>query len=256
MSADYDQLVGTLEAFPAQRIVVFPASHASYVSQITKEDVTPLAMMKWPASSDEIAEGVTAALPIGDRKPVDLVLVDEAHANPERDVLLALHNQCYVAGESWFGLLHLINCVTGPEKPRVEPIEGWYLDVIELKQGVVLDPSVHAGDAVRVVLVWKTTQPVRDEWRVYAHVMDTPTGTLQAQHDAIPGNGLLPMTSWPINEPITDRFAIMLPSWQAPGQYEVRIGIYHPVSGERLRVTAGREIGPDYVVAGHFEIVP
>jgi hypothetical protein len=35
----------------------------------------------------------------------------------------------------------------------------------------------------------------------------------------------------------------------------VRIGLYHPVNGLRLRVTGGQEVAPDYVVFGRISVV-
>ena len=40
---------------------------------------------------------------------------------------------------------------------------------------------------------------------------------LVAQYDAVPGGGVLPMTTWIPGEIIHDRFAILLPYDLAPG---------------------------------------
>jgi hypothetical protein len=87
----------------------------------------------------------------------------------------------------------------------------------------------------------------------FAHVIDD-TGTLWAQYDSVPGDGLLPMPSWEPGERVDDRFAIQLPADIPPGSYQVRIGLYHPTNGLRLRVTDGQEVGPDYVVFGRFSV--
>jgi 4-amino-4-deoxy-L-arabinose transferase-like glycosyltransferase len=255
MSGDYDRLNTAIQNSDVAQVIIFPTGHAAYLDTISDIEVTPLAIGAWPPSEGDQAAGMIAALPEGDRQHATLVLIDESHADPDRNVILTLHDYCYQTGDAWFGLQHLISCITGPNDPPLSVLNAWYEDVIALKQGAVLDPSVHAGEAVRVALIWETTTPVEDEWLIYAHVMDTATGTLQAQYDSIPGGGLLPMTSWRVGEEVRDHFGIALPAGLPPGKYEVRIGIYHPVNGARLPVTRGDDAGPDYIVVGHFAVV-
>jgi hypothetical protein len=256
MGGDYAQLNAAIQNSGAVQVIIFPAGHAAYLSAISNTEVTPLTIGTWPPSADDLAASLVNALPEGDRQPATIVLIDEAHADPDRHVILALHDYCYQTGDAWFGLQHLISCITGPSDPPLNVLDAWYEDVITLKQGAVLDQKVHAGEVVRVAVIWETTTPIEDEWRIFSHVMDTSTGTLQAQYDSIPGGGLLPMTSWQVGEDVHDHFAISLPADLSTGEYEVRIGIYHPVSGARLPVTHGKDAGPDYVVVGRFVVVP
>ena len=86
------------------------------------------------------------------------------------------------------------------------------------------------------------------------HVIDSQ-GTLWAQHDGIPGNGLLPMTGWSPGEPVLDRIAISLPGDLPPGTYDLVAGIYQPESGLRLRVTAGGSTSPDSILLGQITVV-
>ena len=84
-------------------------------------------------------------------------------------------------------------------------------------------------------------------------MIDT-NGTLRAQYDGIPGNGLLPMTAWLPDDPVLDRIAISLPDDLAPGSYDLLIGIYQPASDLRLHVTAGPGNSPDSIPLGQILI--
>ncbi|MEJ2149987.1 MAG: glycosyltransferase family 39 protein [Chloroflexota bacterium] len=255
MSADLDALAAALTRSPARSVIVFPASHAPGLAARTDLDVIPFDTGRWPLTTPAV-EAALADLGLGTTgESIDVVLVNEADTDPQRTLGLALRHSLYPTGdEEWFGLLHRQRFVTGPASPTLAPIDAEYEDAIELTQGAILDQTAQAGSAVRSALTWRSVLPVEDSFVVFVHVIDDG-GVLWAQHDSVPGNGLLPMPSWEPGKSVNDRFAIQLPPDMPPGEYEVRIGLYHPVNGLRLRVTGGQEVAPDYVVFGRISVV-
>jgi hypothetical protein len=248
ITPDIEALAGTLADAP---VIVYPAKFGPPLAALTDQDVAPLELDSWPLDAGEISANIDQ-LPT-DRTPVDLVLANEAASDPDRRVLLTFEQNLYRVNEAWFGLLHRIGYVTGPANPPLEPLDAAFEDVIELQAGAILDREVQPGAVIRFAFRWTTPVPVQDSFVVFAHVVGED-GTLWAQHDSVPGSGLLPLTAWEPGQPITDRFTITLPDDIPPGEYAVRLGLYHPDSGLRLRVTEGRETGPDDVVVGRVTI--
>jgi hypothetical protein len=63
-------------------------------------------------------------------------------------------------------------------------------------------------------------------------VDDRPAG----QHDAVPGDGFLPTTSWVNGEVLTDGHELVVKADAAPGVYRLVVGLYNAASGARLPV--------------------
>jgi 4-amino-4-deoxy-L-arabinose transferase-like glycosyltransferase len=254
MGDDHDALALSLSKTPPTLVVVFPSGHAPELAARTGLYVVPFDTGHWPLTTPTI-EAALADLDLGTAgEPVDFVLVNEAATDPQRTLGLALRQNLYPTGfEEWFGLLHRKRFVTGPINPPLAPIGGEFEDAIELIQGAIIDPVVEPGNAVRLALTWRSTVAVQDPFVVFVHVVDS-SGTIWAQHDSEPGDGLRPMPSWEPGERVDDRFAIQLPPDTPPGEYEVRIGLYQPANGLRLRVTDGKEVASDYIVFGRFSV--
>ncbi len=253
LAEDYVALSTALSSDATPRpVVVFPASHASALPAANL-DVRPLAVNVWPADLASVNAALSALNLGGSRQPVEVVLVDEAATDPDLVLRLALQRRLYRLDEEWFGLLHRLTYVTGLPDPPLTSEGARFEGGIELTGAALLDRQVNPGDFVRVALTWQTPTPIGDSFHVFVHVVGADEA-LVAQHDAVPGGGLLPMPSWQPGQPVEDRLAIRLPADLEPGVYQVRVGIYHPDSGLRLPVAAGEEVGPGYVVIGHLSV--
>lgn len=249
LDADFTTLAANLLA---SQILVYPAAHAPTLDACTDTPVIPVKIETWPMT-DQAARTALDRIEIGeDGQVVDVILVDEAWSDPQRRLLLALHDRLYRRSDDWFGLLHRISYVTGPADPPLESIDAVFEEAISLEAISILDSEAYPGENVRLVVRWQTAVPVKDSFRVFIHLVDQEE-RLWTQADSIPGGGLLPMTTWEPGQVVIDRIAIQLPPDLPPGRYQVRIGIYHPVNGLRLRVTQGSLI-PDYVIVGEVEV--
>jgi hypothetical protein len=250
VAGDYAELSAALADQPPGRVLVFPAAQASGLSGWNAE---PIQIGAWPLTP-QTAGAALDRLALGEGgNVVHVVLANEARSDPTQALAFALQARFYRLDEDWYGTLHRMSYATGPALPQGQPLGAIWEDTIELESVALLDPQAQAGGTLRLALTWRTSAPIRDSFKVFVHVVDS-SGRLWAQGDSIPGGGLLPMTSWQIGETITDRLAVLLPPDLPPGLYEVRAGIYHPVSGLRLRVTDGGE--GDYVVLGQAVVSP
>lgn len=72
-------------------------------------------------------------------------------------------------------------------------------------------------------------------YHVFVHLVDE-AGNILAQSDAVPAGWTRPTTGWLPGEYVVDVHTLTLPSGLPSGQLAFRIGLYDPVTGERLSV--------------------
>jgi eukaryotic-like serine/threonine-protein kinase len=97
-----------------------------------------------------------------------------------------------------------------------------------LEQAWVSQFSYGAGASVPVTLRWRCLAPFDRSYKVFVHVV-TGAGTMVAQQDIVPLNGLRPTTSWAPNEVINDPHQVLLPPEATPGTYQIRVGLYDEI---------------------------
>lgn len=242
---DLEQLSNAL-AGPA---LVFPPHFASAIAQSADHPVMGLALDRWPATPAEADRLLALHIPADEPELFEVILIDEARTDPDRAVLLALQARAYRVEESWSGLGHRIRCLGGDVPLTAQSAR--FEDAIGLV-GSGLDTHALPGGFIRLRLAWQTDTAIRDSFKVFVHVTG-PDGVPVAQWDSIPGSGLLPTVGWIPGKVVEDRLAIRLPSDLTIGRYQVRVGIYNPSSGLRLRVTSGSPAG-DYTLVGRVEV--
>ena len=80
-------------------------------------------------------------------------------------------------------------------------------------------------------LIWQTKHLLPENLRLFVHALDE-RGLIAAQWDGIPVDWTRPTTGWLPGEYVTTRHALDLP----PSRYPLRIGWYHPTSGQRIGI--------------------
>lgn len=231
-------------------LYVFPRQQFDWYVEASQIDVEPLEINAWPLTDDVLQEVLK---PVAQHQRVNVLLVDEASVDPSNQLVQTLQNgPFYQIRDAWFGPLHLMQYVTGPADVSPVPVGVTFEDAITLEGAVVIDEATTAGEEVRVRLNWRTNQPVADSFTMFAHVLDE-SGQLVAQRDRLPGNGTLPTNSWPVDESVSDQFALTLSPEIPSGQYRIVIGLYNANSGVRLRVTDGSDL-PDAAEVGVIQI--
>ncbi len=85
-------------------------------------------------------------------------------------------------------------------------------------------------------LAWQVQAQPDDNYALFVHLIEPESGTIAAQVDAVPGNGLRPSRGWRATEVITDTIALPIPSDLPLAGYQINIGFYNPDDGTRLPV--------------------
>ena len=131
----------------------------------------------------------------------------------------------------------------------VTPENGWFrLD------GYAFTPETTPGGELLLELRWQSLRPVDYNYQVFVHLLNAADEKL-AQRDGQPVQWLRPTSTWQPGETIVDRYGLLLPDDLPNGSYTIAVGLYDPVSGQRLPVSAGPrdyaiEIGPIQVGTG------
>jgi hypothetical protein len=115
-------------------------------------------------------------------------------------------------------------------------------------EGYSVTPTVEPGGELLLALVWRSLQPVDYDYHVFVHLLDA-SGAKLDQRDGQPVQWMRPTSTWQAGEEIVDRYGLLLPADLPVGSYAIVVGLYDPVSGQRLPVSAGPgdyaiEIGP------------
>ncbi len=88
-------------------------------------------------------------------------------------------------------------------------------------------------DKLILTLFWQADKPLAASYKVFVHLVDQETGQIIYQSDSIPRQWTYPTTSWQTAEIVRDR--ITLDGYS--DNYEIRVGLYDDLTGERLLVT-------------------
>lgn len=115
-----------------------------------------------------------------------------------------------------------------------------------------------AGQVISMSLYWGVERPVGADLTPFVHVV--PAGVYDqppvAQHDGPPCASLYPTSQWRPDVIILDWFDIPLPTDLPPGDYEIDVGWYDPVTSVRAAVVeADASLPGDRAIIGSFSVV-
>jgi len=117
--------------------------------------------------------------------------------------------------------------VSAPNKPRTT-LNAQLGDVIRL-DGFDADARVRAGQTFALTLHWQALNAPQKDYKVFVHVLDA-NDQVVAQQDNAPRQNYYPTRIWDAGERVPDAHTLNVP----PGKYTILVGMYDPVSGERL----------------------
>jgi hypothetical protein len=120
-------------------------------------------------------------------------------------------------------------------------------------EGYALSPETTPGGELLLALRWESLRPMDKDYQVFVHLLNANNEKL-AQRDGQPVQWLRPTSTWQPGEKIIDRYGMLLPDDLPSGSYTIAVGLYDPVSGQRLPISAGPrdyaiELGPIVVRA-------
>lgn len=106
-------------------------------------------------------------------------------------------------------------------------LSGAPAPVMQIKRSTTPDP----------ILYWRALPALKRNLSTFVHLA-TPDGTVVAQKDNLhPGD--LPTTRWESDAYVADEHPFEIPATLAPGDYELRAGVYDPLTNTRLQTSEG-----------------
>jgi hypothetical protein len=85
---------------------------------------------------------------------------------------------------------------------------------------------------VNINLYWAVESPLDKNYTTFIHLLKAD-GSLAAQSDVLPANGLYPTSAWRAGDVVLSHHQLSLADL-APGYYSVVAGLYLPENWERL----------------------
>jgi tetratricopeptide (TPR) repeat protein len=91
------------------------------------------------------------------------------------------------------------------------------------------------GGVVELAYYWTALRPIPEDLSIFVHFRLRDQIRIQQDHEPLAGR--YPTSRWRDGERIRESYRLRLPRNLPPGEYEIRIGVWNPKTGERLRVT-------------------
>ena len=136
------------------------------------------------------------------------------------------------AGDSWtIGYVTLLP--RGDEIGLPNPVFINFADQIALVGFEFDRRAMHPGETLGLTFHWQALQQPRADYVVFSHLV-YPPDAVWAQMDEMPAGG--PTGPWAAGQLVEDHHQLALPLDAPAGVYYVEIGIYDPVSMDRLFV--------------------
>ncbi|MCA9980059.1 MAG: hypothetical protein KDD89_04485, partial [Anaerolineales bacterium] len=95
--------------------------------------------------------------------------------------------------------------------------------------------AAQSDDQLDITLWWQVNRATNTNYVAFVQLLGED-GRVITQSDQIPAAYTRPTTSWLPGEFITDLHTLNLPPDLPAGEYRLLVGLYEPVSGERLGV--------------------
>lgn len=127
--------------------------------------------------------------------------------------------------------------VTGPNLPASSaavPFDANFGDLVTLAGYEV--GTLDTAQRLPLVLYWQAQAPIAADYTVFVHLLGAD-GQPIAQADSPPQQGRYPTHLWDVGEMVSDLHLLQLPEGLPAGHYPIRIGLYLPQTGERLRLS-------------------
>lgn len=208
-------------------------------------DSMPLAGIDYPSSLWAPGQMVRGWLDA--RVPRDMDSGDYAldvHITDSADSLIA---------QGPLGTLHVGGWTRQFDVPPMQSDVGAnFADQIELL-GYDLSVSGEGPDTLDVVLYWRALSEMDISYVTFAHLLGK-SGRVVSQVDHVPGGGAYPTTGWQPGEVIADEFGLPLPESEVLAGMPLEVGIYDPITGERLAIVGDTSIA-DHVLLSVEDLI-
>jgi len=93
-----------------------------------------------------------------------------------------------------------------------------------------------AGEAITLTFFWQAITLPTGDYNLFIY-LTTPQGGIVSEIDTQPQGGPHLTTNWPVGEVIVDPYQLPIPTTTAIGDYQLRVGFYHPGTNARLPIS-------------------
>ena len=159
--------------------------------------------------------------------------------------------------ETELGNLRVRDCPRCFEVPFIQhSLEANLGDKVQFL-GYDLSPEpLTAGETLFLTLYWRALDRMETSYKVFTHLL-SEDNHIWGQKDDVPGQGALPTTGWMKGEVVVDEYEIVINEGAPGGKYRLKIGMYDPLTGERLPIVGeGGKVEEDGVLLGEMQIEP
>lgn len=168
-----------------------------------------------------------------------LVTEGTSAGNPANGAERWLAEHGFVGTETWFGGYRLVP-YSFPLDIQPPQLMGQTFGDGEIRlAGLSYQLVEQSGERwLNVWLRWEAIAPSGTDYKVFIHLLDA-SGMIIAQHDGVPVSSYAPTRIWTAGMTIDDRYNIVLPTLLPPGEYRLSVGLYDPLTGDRLPLKNG-----------------
>lgn len=106
-----------------------------------------------------------------------------------------------------------------------------------------------------IVYYWKATGDIKNDWTAFVHFIG-PDGRIAFQNDHLLFSEGRSSSEWVKGELYKERFKIDLPEGISYGTYLIRIGLWDPKKGIRLKIKRGFLKRAEEIEIGEFKVIP
>lgn len=115
----------------------------------------------------------------------------------------------------------------------VTPVSAFLNDEIELVGYKLLNETVVPEGTFGLTLYWRSLRPAATNYTVFVHAVG-PDQVIRGQWDSVPARGTAPTSGWLPGEVVEDHFEVPLAKDAPPWKYDIFVGMYDPLTGQRL----------------------
>lgn len=121
----------------------------------------------------------------------------------------------------------------------VIPVSAYINDEIELVGYRLHDQVLVRRETFGLTLYWRSLDFAESNYSVFVHAAG-PDESIRGQWDSVPVQGTSPTSGWLPGEIIEDHYEVLMgrevPAWK----YDIFVGMYDPLTGERLPVSSAK----------------
>jgi hypothetical protein len=122
---------------------------------------------------------------------------------------------------------------------HVAPISAVINEEIELVGYRLHNRTVQAKHTFGLTLYWRSLNIPAKNYTVFVHAVG-PDQVIRGQWDSMPVQGAAPTGGWLPGEIVEDHYDVLMGRDVPPWEYDIFVGMYDPISGERLPLFSAR----------------